>query len=558
MGLTLRYAAVSDIGRSRKKNDDSGYAGPHFLMVADGMGGAPAGDLASAVAVQTMRRLDAPASDDLTEALAGAVHRANERLAELMEDDSSVDGMGTTVSAVLFDGRRIGVAHLGDSRGYLWRDGELLRVTHDHSWVQSLIDEGRISADEAKVHSHRSLLLKVLDGRHDNEPDITMYDVRAGDRIMLCSDGLSGFVEHDRMQRVLGIGTAESVAHELVQLALEAASTDNITVVVADVVDELDETGELPVVSDTETGELPVVGAGRTRPAGAVDDEAALGSDGGESSGPAVVVGAAADPPRGPLSRLRTWTHRDDAETSKTLLDDDADPEQLRYAPRAPQRLQWLRRAVVLAVVLAVAAVAGKVGYDWSQRQYYVASDGDQVVIYRGVQASLPGVTLHHVYESQPLSLSELPSYRRSQVLEGMEADDLDDAHTIVAALQGFATACAVQAASSAHPSTNSPTTTAPPKTSGTPTSRPRRPHQPATTSRPHHKPGIHHPRTTGSTKPPARNRPPKAVTSKSASPSTTSTSSSAATGGDADTSPTECAGATVATSGTQAPVSTS
>ena len=118
-------------------------------MVADGMGGAAAGDLASAVAVQTMQRLDTTPPDDMLEALAGAVHRANDRLAELIEEDPAVEGMGTTVTAVLFDGARIGVAHLGDSRGYLWRDGELLRITHDHTWVQSLIDEGRITEDEA-------------------------------------------------------------------------------------------------------------------------------------------------------------------------------------------------------------------------------------------------------------------------------------------------------------------------------------------------------------------------------------------------------------------------
>lgn len=146
--------------------------------------------------------------------------------------------MGTTVTAALFDGERIGIAHLGDSRGYLWRDGELLRITNDHTWVQSLIDDGRITEEEAKVHSHRSLLLKVLDGRHDHDPDLTVYDVQPGDRVLICSDGLSGFVEHDRIERVLSVGTADAAARELTRLALEAGSTDNVTVVVADVVDE--------------------------------------------------------------------------------------------------------------------------------------------------------------------------------------------------------------------------------------------------------------------------------------------------------------------------------
>jgi protein phosphatase len=404
MALRLRYSAVSDIGRSRRKNDDSGYAGPHFLMIADGMGGAAAGDLASAVAVQTMRRLDARADGDLLEALAGAVHRANDRLAELIEEDPAVEGMGTTVDAVLFDGSQIGLAHLGDSRGYLWRDGQLSLITHDHTWVQSLIDDGRITEEEAKVHSHRSLLLKVLDGRHDNDPDLSVHPVEAGDRILLCSDGLSGFVEQSQIERALGVGTADAVAQELLQLALDAASTDNITVVVADIVDD--------------------------------DDTAALHLE-------PIVVGSAAEHPRGAWSRLRSWAHREQLDSDEHLLDPELDPEELRYAPREPRRYKWLKRGVIAAVVLALLGLGGKWSYDWTQRQYYVAADGEYVAIYQGVQADLPGIRLHHVYERQELLLSELPSYRRSQAVEGIDADDLSDARSIVAKLQGFADACA-------------------------------------------------------------------------------------------------------------------
>jgi serine/threonine protein phosphatase PrpC len=432
MALSLRYGAVSDIGRSRRKNDDSGYAGPHFVMVADGMGGAAAGDLASAVAVQTMRRLDGPLPDDLLEALAGAVHRANDRLAELIEEDPAVEGMGTTVSAVLFDGQRIGVAHLGDSRGYLWRDGDLLRITHDHTWVQSLIDDGRITEEEAKVHSHRSLLLKVLDGRHDNEPDLTLYDVQAGDRILLCSDGLSGFVDHDRMQRALAIGDADAAAGELLQLALEAASTDNITVLVADVVDEPELEGAEPII-----------------------------------------VGSAAEQTTsGAFARLRTWAHRDQLTSEEHLLDPDIDPEELRYAPREPKRFRWVKRGIAFVVVLAALAGLGRWAYAYSQDQYYVAADGDHVAIYQGVQADLPGISLHHVYQTEDLLLTELPTYRRSQVVEGIDAEDLDDSLAIVERLRGFADACAKAAESS---SSSSPTRT----------TRSPQPGQPSGTNRP-------------------------------------------------------------------------
>jgi protein phosphatase len=428
MSLSLRTGAYSDIGRTRKKNDDSGYAGTHFVMVADGMGGAPAGDLASAVAVQTMQRLDMPAPDDLLEALAGALYRANDRLSELIDEDPAVEGMGTTITAVLFDGAQIGVAHLGDSRGYLWRDGELLRLTHDHTWVRSLIDEGRITEEEAKTHSHRSLLLKVLDGRHDNDPDLTLFDVHAGDRILLCSDGLSGFVEHDRLAEALGAGSAEEVAVELTQLALDSHSTDNVTVVVADVVEE------------------PAL----------------------ESFTP-VVVGAAAEDSPGRFGRLLAWTQRDHVDPHETLVDPEVDPEELRYAPREPRRYRWLKRGIVGVLAIAVLVAGGTYAYSWTQEQYYVGAHDGYVAIYQGVQVNLPGLDLNSVYRVDELALDELPNFRRSQVMEGMTADDLEDAERIVAQLMSFADRCAEQVAETSPGTARSPTTTrTTPGTAGT------------------------------------------------------------------------------------------
>ncbi len=417
MPLSLRFCAISDVGR-RKKNDDSGYAGSHFLMVADGMGGAPHGDLASAVAVQTMQRLDVPPPEDLLEALAGSVHRANDRLAEMIEEDSGTDGMGTTVTAVLFDGERIAVAHLGDSRGYLWRDGELLRITHDHSWVQSLIDEDRITEEEAAVHSHRSLLLKVLDGRHDNDPDLASYDVQAGDRVLLCSDGLSSFVDHERMAQAMSIGSADAVAAELVQLALDSPSNDNITVVVADVVDD----------------------------APAADP---------------IVVGAAAASPRVARGRIRSWAHRDtNAAPGEALVDADVDPEELRYAPREPRRFGLARRLALIAAVLGLLTAGGIISYNWTQSQYFVAEADGRVAIYRGVQADLPGAELHRVFVQTDLDLDELPSFWRSQVAEGLAADSLQDAKGIVGRLEGFARDCATaEPTASTKSSKDSPST---------------------------------------------------------------------------------------------------
>jgi protein phosphatase len=182
--LRLHIVSHSEIGLVRKNNQDSGLAGPHLVVVADGMGGAAAGDLASAVAIDTLRKIDAGASsgEEMLELLAGAIHRANDRIADLVEDDYNLEGMGTTVTGALFDGTELGLAHIGDSRAYLLRDGSLERLTHDHSWVQSLVDDGKISEAEASIHPHRSLLLRVLNGQVSSEPDLRLVPEHAGDR----------------------------------------------------------------------------------------------------------------------------------------------------------------------------------------------------------------------------------------------------------------------------------------------------------------------------------------------------------------------------------------
>src|SRR3954462_373397 len=185
MPLTLRFVTHSEIGLIRKNNQDSGYASPHLLVVADGMGGAAAGDLASAVAIDTIRRIQAPTKGErMLDVLSDAIHDANAKIAELIESDVSLEGMGTTVTGAMFDGDELGLAHIGDSRAYLLRDGQLERLTHDHTWVQSLVDEGKISESEAATHPHRSLLLKVLNGQATNDPDLTVVPVKAGDRLM--------------------------------------------------------------------------------------------------------------------------------------------------------------------------------------------------------------------------------------------------------------------------------------------------------------------------------------------------------------------------------------
>ena len=386
MTISLRYAALSDIGRVRKKNQDSGYASSRLLIQADGMGGPPAGDVASAITVQTMRRLDEPVNGDLVEALAGAVHRANDRLSEMVESDPSVEGMGTTVDAVLTDGTRVALAHIGDSRAYLLRDGLISQLTTDHTFVQTLVDEGRITLDEARTHPHRSLMIRALDGRNELEPDIVHLDVRPGDRIMLCSDGLSGFVEDPMIAQLMGSGTVDAAVVSLVRAALDAGSNDNVTCILAEVVDE------------EFTAHHPLI-------VGAAAEQLSRGSD---TSRQAPVI--------------------DDGD------DEFRDPEEMRYAPLAPRRFRWVRRLIILVVILAAVGIGTKWLYDWTQRQYYVGEHEGQVVIFKGLDGSIAGFNLSDVYENPipPLDVSTLNPVWRDRVDEGIEADDLADARKTV------------------------------------------------------------------------------------------------------------------------------
>ena len=240
MAIALHYAACSDVGLVRQENQDSGYAGPHLLVVADGMGGHAAGDVASSIAIGEMVGLDveSPSADNALDLLAGALRTANTELREAMQRQPELQGMGTTVTALFRTGNKIAVAHIGDSRAYLLRDGALTQITHDHSFVQSLIDEGRITQAEAEGHPQRSLVTRVLTGQQDDEPDLAMREARVGDRYLVCSDGLSGFVATDTIQEILVQGQPPgTTADRLVELAMRAGAPDNVTCIIGDVVD---------------------------------------------------------------------------------------------------------------------------------------------------------------------------------------------------------------------------------------------------------------------------------------------------------------------------------
>ncbi len=257
MTLVLRYAARSDVGLVRSNNEDSVYAGARLLALADGMGGHAAGEVASQLVIAALAHLDDDEpGGDLLASLDSAVHSGNSAIAAQVEMEPDLEGMGTTLTAILFAGNRIGMVHIGDSRGYLLRDGELTQITKDDTFVQTLVDEGRITKEEAHSHPQRSLIMRALTG-HEVEPTLTMREVRLGDRYLLCSDGLSDPVSDETILDALKIPDVTDSADRLIELALRGGGPDNVTVVVADVVDN-DYGPTQPIIAGAVSGDSDV------------------------------------------------------------------------------------------------------------------------------------------------------------------------------------------------------------------------------------------------------------------------------------------------------------
>jgi protein phosphatase len=398
--LTFRYVAHTDTGLRRSGNQDSGYASPRLLVIADGMGGAAAGDLASSEVMHIIRELDRDDLDaDAMAALEQAVTKANARLGDLINEDPAVEGMGTTLDALLWDGEKFAFAHIGDSRVYRLRGGEFTQISTDHTFVQSLIDEGRISPAEARVHPHRSLILRAMLGRDDNGADLSWVQPMLGDRYLLCSDGLTDMVTDEVIRGALLAETIDMAASELVRLALEAGGYDNVTVVIGEFVE-----------------------------AGTPPDERLSSSDGQPQ-----LVGAAAGQAR---PRTGQGTSGSDSSSAKSS---SYDPEELRYAPRPPSRMRWIRWAVALVLVALIVGAGGAWAYSWTQTQYFVAAQDGKVTIFKGVQADIPGIDLQHVEQVTDVELETLPKFRRQQVEAGIEASSKADAQKTVDELDQLA-----------------------------------------------------------------------------------------------------------------------
>jgi serine/threonine protein phosphatase PrpC len=244
MTPTVRSAAGSDIGRRRAVNQDSAYTSSRLVAVADGMGGHAHGEVASALAINAVAEVDASLDGielhnvDLLSFLGTAMDTAASRLTDVADSDPSLRGTGTTLVALLIDGTRVGVGHVGDSRAYLLRDGELHQLTHDHTLVQSLIDEGRLTVEEAVDHPRRSVLVRTLQEGSPAEPDLFTVEGRVGDRFLVCSDGVTAVLDHDEIHEVLtDVVEAADAVDRLIALANEGGGPDNITCVVADLVE---------------------------------------------------------------------------------------------------------------------------------------------------------------------------------------------------------------------------------------------------------------------------------------------------------------------------------
>lgn len=415
--LRLRYAATSDVGRVRKDNQDSGYAGPWLIAVCDGVGGAARGDVASATAIQQVRKIDGPPSDDpdhdLLARVAGALHRAHDRIGELVDEDPALDGTSTTATVALFDGSRVGIGHVGDSRAYLYRSGEITQLTADHTFVQSLIDEGRITEEDARVHPHRNLILKALDGVHEAEPDLFVIELALGDRLLLCSDGASGVLDDGRLADILSTGSPDFATVELVRASLEAGSSDNVTCLVADVVDASTEVGTDPLVVGAAADPRPI------RPRGAMSGMTSLfrGHRAGDTGELEPIQAEILDPPPG---------------VPFAITSDPIDPEQARYAPRPPRRFVWLKRLLAGLVVVGLAWIVLAVAWSWSQDQYYVGEEDGYVIIYRGLNSEVAGFDLSEPYQRSDVEIDRLSEIEAERVREGIVYDNPVDAEAKV------------------------------------------------------------------------------------------------------------------------------
>ncbi|WP_227007832.1 PP2C family serine/threonine-protein phosphatase [Pseudarthrobacter sp. AB1] len=474
--LIMRYAARSDVGRIRAKNDDSAYVGRHLAVVADGMGGHAGGDVASAATVLDMLHLDHDDHDgDAGTVLADEIQTANSLLSELVHINPKLAGMGTTVTSLLLAEGKLHFAHIGDSRAYRLRDGEFAQISIDHTFVQRLIDEGRLRPEEAETHPHKNVLMRVL-GDVDASPelDLDTLDVQPGERWLLCSDGLNYVAGHVVERTVRETKDLRECVETLVNLTLEAGSPDNVTVVMVEITEETPD--------DVSTAAVEIVPSQLVTEAPAADSEAASISPGpvasdvknpaagkalerpvaaepapstdphlGEhlsaevlrqelASRPHELVGAAATAAES--GSIPTIAGRTVARRAATVLTHKADAPVAEADDAAlgrPKPRRWVTMSIA-ASVLVVLTVGLWLGYAWTQTRYYIGEYDSRVAIYNGVSQRLGPIQLSTLEAVTEIQMDSLPQFSQQRVRQTVPARDLYDAQRIVKNLEGTGT----------------------------------------------------------------------------------------------------------------------
>ena len=412
MSIALISAADSNIGKVRSSNQDSGYAGYRMFFVADGMGGHAGGDIASAITAQRMAQMDAEyaTADDAGAALLARILETNQLLTETVSSHTELAGMGTTFSGLVFVEDKAVLAHIGDSRIYLCRDGKTSQVTKDHTFVQRLVDLGRITEQEALVHPRRNVLLRVIGDT--NEPpqlDFEVITTKPGDRWMMCSDGLNGYVSDQIIHMNLSSDqTGEEVVEVLIGEALEAGAPDNVTVVLVDVVPSALE--QVIEVSPKFVG----------------------------SSSSDVVIQEAKGKSMVGLLNTRLFTDLMGSEGQDRQYIPESGEDYNRIINETARSMQFRRfRQIALVLVMSAAlALAVWFGYSYTQTKFYVATSQGHVAIYKGIREELLGFKFSNVYETTDLETAQLPEYQQQLLDRTIYATDLKDAYRILSRLK--------------------------------------------------------------------------------------------------------------------------
>ena len=409
---TVSFAA-SDIGRVRSSNQDSGYSGVNLFFVADGMGGHAGGDIASALASQHLALADEPLENSAAaeQKLIDFIYQAKQKIDASVKEHPAITGMGTTLSALMVTGTQVTIAHIGDSRVYLARDGVVKQITSDHTFVQRLVDTGRISEEEALIHPRRSVLMRVLgDIEQFPEVDIETYETKPGDRWMACTDGLSGVVPTQLMENILLNKIDVKEASELlIGEAIEFGAPDNVTVVLVDVVDSKAEI-------DFSPGREFVGSA-----ANEVVIEKRQGNQILRLLNPMTLIDLL-QKPEDPVSF---------APESEELL------EKILKKTKGRIRARRFRQIATYLLIIAAASYGLFLAYEYTQTRYFVGVNNGVVVIYQGIKEELGPFKFSSLFEVTDISVDSLTDFQREALERSISVDGPDEARQIISQLGG-------------------------------------------------------------------------------------------------------------------------